>query len=768
MQTPASLPRACRRLVLVLAAWLLGLATPVPSFAQACTGDPLPQIFLRNPIVTINNPAGLTRAFASALSYTVHAELSAGLGGRVNVVWEEAWASTSEAARLQMLLGADTEGNSILNNQVLPQAATDWLMLIQLRPDVDGIRRQMVLTLFDTRRGRVERQRSAALPADNAAVPAVLVAEVRAFAQGLDCRLRLARGAPVQPQVRIAVEPTPPRGQTGDNLTVRATLVDLANNAAPVANQRLTVHYLTPQGVRTSRWATTDANGVATDTFVLGEAHPRAGLIEAGFRDIRGIERKSQQMNYYVRPPGGQLALATGKAQLVPGGADTVTAALGLNATPVAAAAVTLNASAGAVGSASTDSTRVVTNSAGLAAVPYVAPSVPSLVDLRASATLPASGDTTSTSVSYVVDPGVVITLAAGGDTVILGASSLRVDLEREQRAVAGATVEFSVVGGGTLSAATATTDSVGRAEAAFSAPSRAGASTITARVTLDGQTYSRSVTVRYADALDSITREIADVKAAMYLDPSDATLSRLATLRGVLLARGEDGRAESLLGDNTFVMGPLSCVHQRAHDECAAGARTRAEPTLGLLKRIASGSGVLDYLYSRARDSLRVCPYTPFVNGSVYVPDATIGDIVFTHTVGLYFSISSWDADDRPGNFYFDARDESGTINRFVRGTVPVAGPGPSYSATIADGDLFNLWGNRFLMLDHQRRATASTVSISINGTQVSGVFNLYRGEYEGVQKTAFVSFNTTVTPPAAPNPAMCDHASLPRADGN
>ncbi len=737
---------------------LLATVAALPAQAETCSGDPKPVIYVRN--ASASAESGFSIGTLNTVSAVVgNAVIHALAGPGATVLTEDTVQALLSRAELQMQVGADTVGNSILLNTIDTFSTVNWTVQVSLGR-ISNVR-SIELRLLDMARGGIiVRSRAATLP--DTGLADFVGAEARAFVAGLDCLLRSLQGKPVQPQVRLAVEPRPPRGQPGGTLTVKATLVDLAFNALPTPNRLITFQYLTPQGQTLSRAWRTNADGVATDTLELGAAHPRAGLIEARFVEDTGRVRKSQQINYYVQPAGGQLKLSTGKAQLVPAAGDTVSALLQINGGAVAAAALNLSASAGAVASAA-----AVTNSAGQASVPYTAPAAPTLVDVRATATLPAGAGTAEAKVSYVVDPGVVMGLKAGGDTVILGASSVSVDLEREQQAVAGATVAFSVAGGGTLTSAAATTDSVGRAEVVFAAPSRPGASTISARVTLDGQTYTRSVTVRYSDALDAITRELIATKEALYLDASDANLMRLERLRGVLQARGEGGRYETLLGDN-LVGGQLSCLQQRAHGECAAGALARAEPTLTLLKTLTRGSSVLAFVFDRARDSLRVCPYTPFVNGSVYVPAATIDDIVFTHTVGLFFSIGNWGPDDRPSHFFFNARDETGTINRFVYGGVPVSGAGPSYSGTINDGDTFNLWGNRFLLLDYQRNATAPTVSISINGAQVSGSFALYRGDYEGVGKTATVSFSTTVTLPAAPEATMCNHRTLPQPEGD
>lgn len=757
----ALLHRAYARFFLGLAALLLGGTAALPALAQSCTGDPKPYIFLRLPIATMDSATGITRSFANAVGYTAYTEFSRALAAGAKVLYEEDFINNLERAKTEQLLGTDAVGTSVLLNEVVPQSSLDWIVLVRLRPTVLGNQREMVLTLFDaTRRARFDRSRIATLPSDNSLVGPFVASEVRAFAQGLACTLRAQRGAPVQPQVRLAVEPRPPRGQPGDTLTVRATLVDLANNGAPVANQRINVYYLTPQGVRERRWATTDANGVATDRYVLGAAHPRAGLIEAGFVDIRGIERKSQQINYYVRPAGGQLNLSTGKAQLVPTGGDTVSAELRHNGAPVPATAVNLSATAGAVGSAS-----VITSSAGLAAVPYVAPATPALVDLRATTTLPGGAGPASASVSYVVDPGVVMTFAAGGDTVVFGASSMRVDLEREQRAVTGATVAFSVVGGGTLSAASVATDSVGRAETLFGAPSRAGSSTVTASVTLDGRTYTRSVTVRYSDPLDAITREIADVKEAIWLDPSDANLARLARIRDVLLGRNEAPRAEAMLNDS-LVRGQLYCTHQRAHDECAAGLRNKGEATLGLLKAASAGSTVVQELFDRARVSLRACPYPAFMNHAAFSQAVVFNDIARTSTWEMFLGLS-WGDDDRIRGFSFSANDPTDPANRYAHGAVFTGHGTTSFSGRIdSGGDLRGTWGNRFNMIEYQARSATPTVAISVNGATVSASLELYDGEYEGTRRIATLSFAATMVLPNPPEAGMCRHRALPNPE--
>jgi hypothetical protein len=266
----------------------------------------------------------------------------------------------------------------------------------------------------------------------------------------------------------------------------------------------------------------------------------------------------------------------------------------------------------------------------------------------------------------------------------------------------------------------------------------------------------------------DSITREIQAVKELMYLNPSDAALSRLSSLRSLLLARGETQRAESVLAD-PWIKGQLYCVHQRAHDECASGAaRAKAEATLQLLAGVAAGSSGLTTLNERARDSLQLCPFPAFVNGGVYGANAaTVTDFQKVLTWSIFLNMARSDTT-APTAFYFDVVDES-VSNKRVYGTVPVSGGGPTFTGVISDGEVLGLYGSRLMMYFYQRAATNATSSITVNGGQVSGWFDLYQYQevFEGPWLTARVSFAVNVTLPAVPSPTRCDHASLPRPEG-
>jgi hypothetical protein len=266
----------------------------------------------------------------------------------------------------------------------------------------------------------------------------------------------------------------------------------------------------------------------------------------------------------------------------------------------------------------------------------------------------------------------------------------------------------------------------------------------------------------------DAITREIQAVKELMYLNPSDATLTRLSSLRSLLLARNETQRAETVLAD-PWIKGQLFCVHQRAHDECASGAaRARAEATLGLLRSVSAGSNTLADLGGRARDSLQLCPYPAFVNGPVYGANAaTVTDFQKVLTWSIFLNMARSDTT-APTAFSFDALDESVSGKR-VYGAVPVSGSGPTFTGLISDGEVLGLYGSRLMMLFYQRAATNATSSITVNGGQVSGWFDLYQYQevFEGPLLTARISFAVNVALPAVPSPTRCDHATLPRPEG-
>lgn len=760
MNTTHVTPATWLRRAAGAAACVLSALVAAPGSAQTCSGAPQPAIFI--PPTTTPADSNFSPTFLRLFNETIPGSLRRSNRDRITMTRQSDVEEVLGVERERMLLGSDSDGASAIQ-EITSSLGVDWILNSSIERIVDD--RFLKLSLVEARSARVERSVRVALPREDGAAFLRATEATITFGQGLDCLLRSLRGRLVRPQVRLVVEPSPPRGQPGGTLTARATLIDLASGAA-VPDQPISFSYITPQGERnTPRPApTTDADGVATFSLVLGPAHPRAGLIEAQFVGPNGRTAKSQQINYYVQAPGGKLNLASGKAQLRPTGSDTVRADLQHDARPVAAAAINLTASAGAVGSAS-----VVTNSTGQASVSYAAPNEQRVVDVRASATVPATGERVQGTLSYVVDSGVVMSLRSGGDTTVFGASSITVELEREQQAVANATVDFNVVGGGALSATRASTDSVGQAAVFFVAPSRAGSATITARVSLDGRSYERSVTVNYADTIDAITREIADVKEALYLAPTDANLARLDRLRAVLLARGETARAEALLADNQMVGGQLSCTQDRAHRDCAAGLRDRGESTLRLLKSITAGSteSIASTVFSRASDSLVRCPHPLFMDGAVYFDRADMRDIAASYTWGMSLAMQ-WDNDRRFIGFSFHASDQTNPDRLFARGYIPMSANASSpYSGTIAPatGDVGGLWGNYFQINEYQRNATRPTASISVNGITVSGSVDLYDGtDLNGVQKVATLGFATTVSLPAAPEATSCHHSALPR----
>lgn len=743
---------------LLLAAVTATLPAP-PARAATCSGDPAPSILVPRP----TGGEGISPVLLANVAGAVPDFMYASLGGRVKFLDHLSVEGLAQYARDTQLMGSDAVGKNALEELGRATGAGDWTLQIALTRL--GSTRVLRLKLVDKRGAIVgSRTREARLPDDDGQVLRAVRTEAIAFALGLDCELRTTRLTPVQPLLELAVTPT--RGKTGETLTVTVRLVDLAASRLPEPDQRIVVTYTTPQGEVLSKPLTTDPSGVAQDSLVLGRAHANPGTIRARFVRSDGKIKDASPVKYYVLPALGHLNLSADKAQLRPGDTDTVRASLVHGGGPVANAAINLSASGGAVGTAS-----ALTDSAGAAGVSYAAPATPALVDVRASATLPAGAGSTDARISYVVDPGVVMSLTAGGDTLIYGASSLKVDLERAQQAVAGATVHFSLAGGGTLSAASAATDSVGRAEIGFAAPSRAGASTITASVTLDGQTYTRNVTLRYSDPLDALTREIADVKEALYLDPSDATLSRLDRLRGILQGRGEGARYEAMLGDTGLVRNQLFCTHQRAHGDCAAGARSRGETTLGLLKSATAGSSVAAEVFARSRDSLYRCPYPMFSDQqSVVTESATITDIsgppTYQFSIPVGFSLSLALNDDGSVKGMSWRADDPTNPRRFAYGFVPSAATGPTWTGRSTTINVEGLYGSYFMATQYQASASSSTASFTVNSTSASGFVDLYQASFDNVPYTATVSFRANITLPAPPSPTMCNHASLPRVE--
>jgi hypothetical protein len=348
-----------------------------------------------------------------------------------------------------------------------------------------------------------------------------------------------------------------------------------------------------------------------------------------------------------------------------------------------------------------------------------------------------------------VVDAGVVMKLNLA-DTLIASPASISVDLDRNGTALSGIPVDFLLQGGGSLNATRVSTDSAGRAETLFLAPQDVGASTLTVSATVDGQSLTRSGSIRYTDARDSITREIQEVIRLMYANPSDNTLQRLLNLKTQLNTLGQASRAEELLRS---VTNPLNCVEQLTKDRCASGSGlTSVQSTLDLLKNITGNTG-LNYISERVAETVRFCPYPAFMpSGNFYLPSGQVSYEYGTDTFGVFFSISFND-NNQPRAFSFQfIKEDDPNKGTYVHGTVFVSASGTSFSGLIDSGGDTNLPGGRFGMIFYQSAATSPTAQINVDGKNVSGSFKLYKYQKDDIDHLAVAGFNATLDLPSAP----------------
>ena len=733
------------RLITLLASAVLLLAAPRLEAAEPCTSKPIPVIYVTPPI------AAATVGFSEDL-----------LLAMTNAFREGLWRSYERSGSIKTYQYSDIVAvfGVQTKRQLLGLAGVNFVEAAQglgaeyvafLKIGRIAELRVLNVEIFNARSAVVVAAAQEVLASPGAELMTQMKTLAGRRLTGLDCTLRSRRIRPVVPVVTLTLAPT--SLLPGAPLTATAVLTDLENGQVQVGKP-INFTHVTTRGEEESHWGVfTDFSGFATQALTAGPfVLDSKGKVRASFRreEDNFVTDPVEQLYDVVRP-NRNLSVQGTRPKLGPGSADQLAIGLTRNSAPAAGVTVTVSASAGALGAAS-----VVTSSQGSGSVTFTTPSRPGIVEVRASAPGATSNDPpVEDAISFVVDAGIAMSMNAK-DTIVSSPSTVTVDLDRDGRALAGATVTFALSGGGFLDAASATTDSAGRAQVVFAAPPQVGASTVTASVTVDGQTISRTVTIAYRDPRDSITREIGEVVLAVQTDPSDANLQRLLTLRNLLRSLGQESRAEQVLDE---VDGELYCVHQRADDTCRSGSGLGpVRGTLDLLTGISTGSALLSDLVTRTRDTRRICPYPAFMQGAVYDFAATLrpglqASKVETGTALL--AISAWDGD-RPSFLYFEFFQERPNLpTYYVVGGIPLQSQESPFTGTFSDGDLFGYPGNRLLMRDYQARATSPTVRATVNGPNVAGTFDLYLyndTDANGAETVATASMSATVQYPAPP----------------
>ena len=571
----------------------------------------------------------------------------------------------------------------------------------------------------------------------------------------LNCDLRSSQVKPVVPsvQLRLSKESVLP----GETFLSYASLRDLSDNSLQVNKSILFSHEPPPPAVSEVADWPTDANGLSSYLWRVDTYSAAKGALQARFIPRAQVVAATSPKRYYrLIRPGGDLRAKSRRATLLPNQPEMVQATLTSNGQRAVGKTLHFNARGGALATET-----AVTDANGQAEVAYTAPAQPALTEVSVTTAVTSAVSSASAgfraaapaeaplqdSLTYVVDAGVAMKLNLT-DTLIASPASISVDLDRNGTALSGIPVDFQLQGGGSLNVTRVNTDSAGRAEALFLAPQDAGASTLTVSATVDGQSLTRSGSIRYTDARDSITREIQEVIRLMYANPSDNTLQRLLNLKNQLNTLGQASRGEELLRS---VSNPLNCVEQLTNDRCASGAGlTSVQSTLNLLKSITGNTG-LNYISDRVAETVRYCPYPVFMRSYDY----PVGQVSYengTHDFAVSFSISL-NENNQPRAFSFGfTKEDDPYKGLFVRSAVFVSGTGTSFTGLIDSGGDTNLPGGRFGMLGYQSVATSPTVRINVDGKNVSGSFDLYKYEKDGQDYLATASFNATLNLPPAP----------------
>jgi hypothetical protein len=359
--------------------------------------------------------------------------------------------------------------------------------------------------LVSNQTGQVIRGFDQIVPDDDTVMFPVLDLLITTVTNGLGCDVDGVRLRPIRPLLS-AITMEPVNVTPGGTIQVSVTLTD-ASDGSQQPGRTVQFENASPDGRLTSVEVDTDFFGVATATLdvgsVIGDGH---GIVQAHFRGADGKLTDSPAAAYRVVAAVGDLGLAAAQAALRVGDNETVTATLQQpNGTPWPNQVIDFGASGGTVSSATSP-----TDSSGHATTGYQPPSGNGLVQVTATTTVPGSSaaalesvDTTrapastlNASLTFVVDGAVTLNLSAP-DTIEGGSSQVIADLSIGGNTLPDTPITFTLTGPGALSESARNTDSVGRAQITYIAPSSAGSATVTATAVVDGQTYTKTVTIQ-------------------------------------------------------------------------------------------------------------------------------------------------------------------------------------------------------------------------------------------------------------------------------
>ncbi|CAK0765678.1 hypothetical protein CCP3SC5AM1_420017 [Gammaproteobacteria bacterium] len=271
-------------------------------------------------------------------------------------------------------------------------------------------------------------------------------------------------------------------------VAIRATVKDISGNAAA----GMTVSFTTTAGTLSAATAKTNSTGVAEVTLT---APTQAGSVTIT-GNVSGFSATATVNFTAGVPVASKFTLSAVPTTINPQGTSTLQATvLDANDNPVAGQVVNFDIatdeSGGTLGAAS-----AISNVNGLATVTYTAGATAGTDILRArlangiQATVNVVVSTTATVVgSIVISTGAGNVVADGMSKVAIRATVKDIS----GNAAAGMTVSF-ITTAGTLSAATAKTNSTGVAEVTLTAPTQAGSATITGNVS----GFSATATVNF------------------------------------------------------------------------------------------------------------------------------------------------------------------------------------------------------------------------------------------------------------------------------
>lgn len=384
---------------------------------------------------------------------------------------------------------------------------TEFTFILQFN-ELPSLGRRLTGKLVNTRTEGVVRAFEQALPqSDDAALDVVETLAAQTSA-GLWCDIVDARLRPVRPVLALEVTEVV---QAGTQATVRVTLTD-AEDGLPQPGKDVTIEHAAVNGALSSVTATTNFFGVAEVDLPVGTV-PGLGIVQAHFRREDGLPADSPFGAYRVVNPGGDLTVEAPQASLRVGEGETVTARLRRNGTPAAGEPITFTAAGGSVAAPV-----VTTDIEGQASTAYEAPATNAMVDVTVTTPAPVppgppapTPPDLTASLTFVVDGAVAFNLSAA-DTLQGGATSVIADLSVGGAVQAAIPVTFNLTGPGVLNATAAQTDSAGRAEVIYFAPAADTSVTVTAEAVVDGQSYTRTVTINVGAVVRDLTVRLLPV----------------------------------------------------------------------------------------------------------------------------------------------------------------------------------------------------------------------------------------------------------------